>query len=220
MNKVFFFFVLVLFLAVHSGNTASAQTSRVYLAGYFGLNSSTSHDFSESSRPASGDLSLKNAPVLAGALGLRFTPALRFEAEISRRKTEMDRMDINGAGSYKLGGDLTSWLYMINGYYDIDLGWRKLMPFATAGIGIAVHDAEIIDDANVAANGLDTSWGLALQLGSGLKYRIKDNMAFTGSYRFIGTTDMEVDSYEIGYSSHEIRLGIEYDLPVSRILKY
>lgn len=219
MNKIFLFFTLISFFSV-AANTASAQTSRVYFAGYLGLNSSTSHEFSESSRPASGDISLKNAPVLAGALGLRFTPALRFEAEISRRKTEMDRMDINGGGSYKLGGDLTSWLYMINGYYDIDLGWRKLMPFATAGIGFAVHDAEIIDGANVAANGLDTSWGLALQLGSGLKYRVKDNMAFTGSYRFIGTTDMEVDSYDIGYSSHEIRLGIEYDLPVSRILKY
>lgn len=219
MHKVFLLITFTVLLLASAG-PAAAQTSRVYFAGYLGLNSSTSHEFSESTRPAGGDLSLKNAPVLAGALGLRFTPAVRIEAEISRRKTPMDRMDVNGGGSFKLGGDLTSWLYMVNGYYDFDLGWRKIVPFATAGIGIAIHDAEIVDKANVAADALDSSWGLAMQLGSGLKYRVRDNMAFTGSYRFIGTTDMEVDSYEIGYSSHEIRLGIEYDLPVSRILKY
>lgn len=219
MQKLFLLIITFFCLTGSIVQKAAAQSSRLYFAGYMGLNSSTEQEFSESSRPASGDIELKNAFTFAGALGLRISREIRVEAEISRRKAPMDRIDVNGQGTFKLGGDLTSWLYMLNGYYDFDLGWRNIKPFATAGLGFAVHDAEIIDEAGVAANGLDSDWGLAWQAGGGLKYRVRDNMAFTGSYRYLGTTQIQVDSYDLDYGSHELRLGVEYDIPVKRFLK-
>jgi opacity protein-like surface antigen len=192
-----------------------AQTSRLYFAGYMGLTSPNQSDFTDSATPASGDVELDNTLNFAGALGLRINHNIRVEAEIAYQKANMDRMDISNTGSFKLGGDLEGWTYLLNGYYDFDLGYKNLIPFITAGVGIAVHDVEIDDISGFAADALDSDWGFAWQAGSGLKYRIKDNLAFTGSYRYLGSTEMGFDSYDIDFSSHEIRLGLEYDIPVN-----
>lgn len=195
---------------------AAAQSSRLYFAGYMGLSAPKQNEFSESSRPASGDIDLDNTQNFAGALGVRLSRELRLEAEVSYRKASMDRIDISGQGSFKIGGHLSSWLYMLNGYYDFDIGWKKIMPFISGGLGVAIHEAEILDSSGFAANALSDDWGLAWQAGSGLKYRIKDNIAFTGSYRYLGAMEMQFDSYNLDFSNHEIRIGIEYDIPVRR----
>lgn len=198
-----------------SANVAQAQSSRLYFAGYLGLNTHTDGDFSEKTTNSAGEIKLKNAFSLAGALGLRLTPQWRLEAEISRRSADMDRIDFaGGAGSFKLGGDLETWLYMLNFYYDVDWSWKNFQPFLTAGLGFASHEASIEDISGLAVNATDDSLGFAWQLGGGLKYRLNPDTAITSNYRYVGTTDLEVDSYDVDYSTHEFRIGLEYDLPM------
>ncbi len=191
---------------------AQAQSSRVYFAGYLGLNVYNDNKFSESTANRKGDFEFKNAGSLAGALGLRLTPQWRLEGEISRRSAELNRADVNGVGSLDAGGDITSWLYMMNIYYDIDWKWKNFQPFLTAGFGLASHEAQIDSLAGIAQT-TDDTLGFAWQVGGGLKYRVSEDMALTSNYRYLGTTDLEVDSYDVEYSTHEFRLGLEYDLP-------
>lgn len=195
---------------------AQAQSSRLYFAGYFGLNTYTDNEFSESTTPADGDFESKNAFSLAGALGLRLTPQWRLEGEISRRSAEISQADIASIGSFDIGGDITSWLYLLNVYYDLDWSWKNFQPFLTAGFGLASHDAQIDPVAGIAASS-DNSLGFAWQVGGGLKYRVNPDMAITSNYRYVGTSDLEVDSYDVEYSTHEFRLGLEYDLPTDWI---
>lgn len=219
MRHPFFLFLTIFLLAFGLTMSAHAQSSRVYFAGYMGLNTNTDQEFSESTTPASGDMQFKNALSFAGALGLRLNNNWRLEGELSYRKSGMDRIDVSGAGSTKLDGNLKTWLLMANAYYDFDLSWRKLTPFVTAGLGFASHEGQIANGAGTSINASDDALALAWQVGGGLKYRVNDDMALTGGYRYLGTTDLELDAYNIDYSSHEIRFGLEYDLPVDMFLR-
>ena len=193
---------------------ASAQTSRVYFAGYLGLSTYNDQKFEESSVPASGDIELSNTQSFAGALGIRISNQFRVEGEISYSNADLNRMDIDGAGSFQLGGDLATWLGMINLYYDFDVPWR-IQPFLGAGAGIGWFDTHINDTSGFAADSAADTTALVWQVGGGLKYRMSPDLALTGSYRYLDSSDLSFDTYEVDYGSHEIRVGLEYDLPIA-----
>lgn len=197
---------------------AQAQSSRLYFAGYLGLNTFGESGFSETTRNREGEIEFKNAFSIAGALGLRLTPQWRIEGEISRRNAKLNNIDFEGGGNFKLGGEIASWLYMMNFYYDIDWAWKDFQPFLTAGLGFAAHEAAIYDNSGLAVNATDDTLGFAFQLGGGMKYRLNPDTALTGNYRYIGANDLEIDSYDLEYTSHEWRIGLEYDLPMGWLL--
>ena len=202
---------LLLMLAVVP--MAHAQTSRLYLAGYMGLNLMPDLDFSEKTVPASGTLKFDNPLSFAGALGLRIDNQWRVETELSYRKADITGMDISSAGLFDANGELGTTLLMANVYYDFDLNWKKLTPYVTAGLGLAWHNGTIDDVSGLAVDASDDDLGLAWQLGTGLKYQVRDNMSFTGGYRYLGGTTIQMQGYEQDYTSHEFRVGLEYDLP-------
>lgn len=209
------FFLTPLFLLIFLFPlVAQAQSSRIYFVSYLGLNTDMGGSFNENATPVSGDIETKNAISLAGALGIRMTRHVRIETEFSYRRADMDRMNIP-AGSFKLGGEIKTWTALINGYYDFDFGWEKLSPFVSAGLGIASHKISIDDLSGVAVDRADKDMGLAWQLGGGLKMRMNENLAFTGGYRYLDTSNIEFDVYDIDFGGHEFRLGLEYDIPVS-----
>jgi len=201
-------------LALSFALPVQAQTSRLYFAGYMGLNTYGDNSLTESGSGIAGDIEFDNTLSFAGALGLRITKQIRAEAEISHRKADLNTFDIQGGASVRNGGDVTSLIYMLNLMYDFDLDWRNFQPFVSAGFGFASHEAHIIDASGFAPDATDDSMSLAWSLGGGLKYRISDNTAFTGNYRYLGTQDIQIDTYDMEYSSHEFRVGLEYDIPV------
>lgn len=218
MKKTFAIACITLVLSVAClAAPALAQTSRLYFAGYMGLNMVSEQEFGESTTTFSGDIESKNAISFAGALGLRFDNHWRLEGEISHSKADLNRADIStiGAGpSRDIGGSLSTTLYMANLYYDFDFEWQNLYPFLMAGVGMAWHNMDI-NNAGALPDATDTTATFAWTLGSGLKYRVSPNMALTTGYRYIGTPDLEVDTYDLDYSSHEVRFGLEYDIPVT-----
>ena len=197
-----------------SAGIAHAQTSRIYVAGYKGLNSHTENQFSHSGAGLSGDYELDNAFTFAGALGLRLDHNWRIEGEVSYRRADFDRVDLS-TGSSNAGGDLGSWFYLANVYYDFDYKWREFQPFVTAGLGLAYHDLTYEDLSGSLTDTNGDSFDLAWQAGAGVKYRYSDNMAFTGNYRYLATSELNVSDFNADYSSHELRFGVEYDLPVA-----
>ena len=192
---------------------AHAQTSRLYLASYMGLNTYGDQDFTDSASSTSGDLKFKNAWSFAGALGLRLSQNTRMEAEINYANTDFDRVNFTGVGSFEMGGDITSWIGMMNVYYDVPVDW-VLQPYIGGGLGFGFFDAQIDDISGFATDTSDDAVGLAWQVGGGFKYRMSPEMALTTGYRYLGTSNLEFGGYDIDYGAHEFRVGLEWDLPV------
>ncbi|MFP4313134.1 MAG: outer membrane protein [Alphaproteobacteria bacterium] len=193
--------------------TASAQsfakdTSKLYISGYMGINLGRDLDFSEDTNTISGTADINNAPSFAGALGLRLSKNLRTEAELSYRKNDIDSLSGN-FGRSDIGGDLSGWLGLINLYYDFDLDW-KIKPYLSAGLGLGYYDADV-----VSLNGArfsDDAYGFTWQAGAGLQYRSGDKWFWTAGYRYLDSADLEFGDLDLDYNSHEIRLGVSYDL--------
>jgi OOP family OmpA-OmpF porin len=199
-------------LALGGASVANAQTSRIYFAGYLGLSTFSDMDFSESVTPADGNLAADNTTSFAGALGIRLNRNLRLEGELSYRNADFSTLNIDGGGSFSAGGQLKSSLAFLNLYYDFDVPW-KVQPFIGAGLGYGWHSGDIRDSSGTLSNASADASGLAWNLGGGLRYRTQDNVAFTGSYRFVDSVDLDLGGYDIDYSAHEFRVGVEWDLP-------
>lgn len=191
-----------------------AQSSRIYIAGYLGLNMHSESPFSETTSGLSGDYELDNTQTFAGALGLRIDKNWRVEGEVSYRKADFNRVDFSSGGTSSAGGDIGTWLYMANVYYDFDYKWRNMQPFVSAGIGLASHSFNYEDTSSLLpSRGADT-FDLAWQVGAGMKYRFNDSVALTSNYRYLATSELNVSSFNADYNSHEFRVGVEYDIPV------
>ncbi|MAF97109.1 MAG: hypothetical protein CMH26_00570 [Micavibrio sp.] len=191
---------------------AAAQTSRLYFAGYLGLNTFNDQKFEEKSTGSTGDFELDNTTSFAGALGIRLSRQLRVEAELSYRNAEIQSMDLGGVGTFDNGGELKSTFAFMNLYYDFDVPW-KIQPYVGAGIGYGWHTGEIADSSGSLQNASAEESTIAWNVGGGLKYRPRRDFAFTGSYRYLDSLDLDVGSYNIDYGSHEFRIGAEWDLP-------
>ncbi len=191
---------------------AHAQSSRMYVAGYMGLNTMSAQDFSHPRN--SGAIDFKNGTSFAGALGLRLTPHIRIEGEVSYTRNDLSSMTLDTGQTASIGKNLKTWLYMAHGYYDFNMNWRNLSPFVSAGLGLAMHDGAVAGAPGGLMDASGTSYELAYSLGAGLKYQMKPGVALTGGYRYVGTTSLGIGNYDIDYNAHEFRAGLQYDLPV------
>lgn len=195
-------------------SAAQAQTSRIYFAGYLGLNDLNNLDFSESTAPATGALKLDHGTSFAGALGIRLSRQLRLEGEYSFTSSDMASMEINGVGNFDTTGELQSKIIFANLYYDFDLPW-KIQPFVGGGIGYGWHSAEINDASALLSNASGDSDGFMYNIGGGFKYRPRNDLAFTAGYRYVDSfADQTFGNYDLNLGAHEFRLGLEWDLPV------
>ena len=193
--------------------SARAQSSRLYFSGYMGLSLSKDMAFNDSTSSTSGELGNKNGTALAGALGLRLTRFSRLEAELSYSQQDFSSLSISGGSAYNIGGQLESWRTMLNYYYDFKVPW-KVQPFVGAGVGMVWYDGRIDSVAGVSSDATGNDFALAWQVGGGVKYRVNDSTAFTGSYRYLDSSNVNIRGYQIDYGAHEFRLGLEYDIPV------
>lgn len=191
---------------------ANAQVSRLYLAGYMGLNVFRDLEFKESSADLSGEIQPEHGTSFAGALGLRLSENLRAEAEIMYGQTNFETLNLSTGSSSGIDGEISNWTGLLNVYYDFDVPWT-VQPFIGGGIGYGFFDSDIQNSSGLAPNTVDDASTFVWQIGGGLKYRMAPDLALTGSYRYINSLDLEIGTYDIDYNNHEFRIGLEYDLP-------
>jgi opacity protein-like surface antigen len=135
-------------------------------------------------------------------LGGKFHP-IRVEAELGYQKNDVDKCDAN---CKNISGDMKAYTFLMNGYYDFVHG-HKLVPYLTAGIGVAKVDAKVNNFAHVD----DT--GLAYQVGVGLAYHLSDNWHLDLRYRYLAVADLDgyrITSMNPEFASHNILLGLRY----------
>jgi opacity protein-like surface antigen len=188
------------------------DTKRLYMAGYLGLSVFPDADYTDSVTPVTGVVALRNSNLMAGALGIRLTPEIDVEVELSYRKPDVTSITPSEGSKTAMGGEIRTAALMFNGFYNFDPLWM-VQPFVTAGVGVASHSGEFDDVSGITVDSSDTDMGLAYQIGGGVKYRMRKDLKLTTGYRYFGTTEMDFGSSRIGYGSHEFRLGLEYEFP-------
>ncbi len=123
-------------------------------------------------------------------------------------------LDVNIATS----GDITTWSYMANVWYDFDLGNSRIHPFIGGGIGLAQVDLEYkalaytMDGAAYTYAGGDDDWGFAYQLGAGLGYEFDNGMTLTAQYRYFATGEVQAglrDQPSFNVESQNFLIGLQ-----------
>lgn len=126
------------------------------------------------------DLTYETGFAAGGAIGYTWNFNLRTEVEATYRDNDMDEFV-----GIPVVGDVTSWAFMANAFYDFDLG-SPLIPYLGGGIGAAVvtFDSAVEEDDTV----------FAFQLGAGIGYEFTPNLVGSLDFRFFGTENPEVAS--------------------------
>lgn len=193
---------------------AFAQDKPFYVSGFLGLNLQQGHDFTQSSPVRSGKIDFDSAPSFGGALGFKLSNNLRLEAEIGYTNQDISALESNIGNSSSVSGDVEAITFLLNGYYDFDLD-LPVIPYIGAGAGLGYFDANVNDNGTgLVQNNSGDDLNFIYQVSGGLKYPINEDINLRGAYRYLGSADIGFDQTEIDYSSHEIRIGIDYALPI------
>jgi len=173
------------------------------------------------------------------ALGWKFE-TFRFEAEYSWSEADIDgHRGVNAGGIDlsaidagvlisgnvgKLGvstaalvadgrGDIDTDTWMLNAYYDFDLGSR-FTPYV--GLGLGISESELVFQPSGVAVLSDDDRVFAWQLMGGVSYAFSDTLSLFANYRYRTADDMEFRAsllparFNIDVESQSLDIGIRY----------
>jgi len=141
----------------------------------------------------------------------------------------------SGIAGGSINGELETWSFMYNVWYDFDFGDSPIHPFIGGGIGFAhaslEYSAAGISATGIASttgffgtsftggsyrgNGEATDWGFAYQVGAGLGYDLGNGMMLSAQYRYFNTGAMDLslaDQIEVNLESHNFLVGLNIPL--------
>ena len=162
--------------------------------------------------------------LLGAAAGYGFGP-FRVEGEVAFQRNGLDGGDSGGLGIAvdDLSGHAAIVSFLVNGYYDIDLG-HPLRPFVGAGAGVARVALRDVD-ATVTVAGVPASVRLiddedtvfAAQALAGLSFDVNEHWTTAFSYRFFAAFGAEFEAAaplagtaEADFFSHALRFEARY----------
>ena len=134
---------------------------------------------------------------------------LRLEGEIGYRKNDYDKVGASGQTKGNTSGEVTSWDFMVNGYYDFETK-TPITPYIGGGIGAAFLDSSSVNAGGITIRGGD-DWVFAYQLIAGAAYSFTESWMAQLEYRFFGTSDPTYGGTESQYMSHNLFLGIRFN---------
>lgn len=119
--------------------------------------------------------------------GYKWCNGISAEAEITYRRNDVRH----------ISGDIHTWSYMVNGYYDLPVCWCvPVTPYLGAGIG---YDRT---ELKIHRFGRGHSDEFAWQLMAGLNYEFCNNVVVNAEYKFHDINAKHVDVYD-----HSITIG-------------
>ena len=184
-----------------------------YISGHIGASWLNNADF-DGSVPGiriSSEVEFDTGLLLGAAVGYDFGE-FRVEGEFEYRSHEFKEvtdLELNGIpmGDRDADGDIDAFIFLINGFYDIDTG-TKLTPYLGGGIGFAALEIEdLFVEGIVRGDEDDTVF--AYQLAGGIAYEITERIVADLSYRFVATSEPDFDGLE-EYNSHSLVASIRF----------
>lgn len=168
-----------------------------------------------------GDIELDDGIGFALALGRHVTDEVSVEVEAAYRA-----FDVSGASGVTLGGapqtiglsgEVDTWTLMVNGRYEMGLGFAS--PYLGAGLGLARHDGDLTVThsslgaflrvpglTTLSSSGDDTVF--AYQLLAGVGFEVGPNMDLIVGYRYLGSSDLDIEQFTASYATHALEAGL------------
>jgi OOP family OmpA-OmpF porin len=131
---------------------------------------------------------------VGGAVGMRFYEYFRAELEYIYRQNETQNLTIQGESPRNASGHIGLMTLMANGYIDYDIG-LKVIPYVGVGIGWGRVEFDTKNKAlpeQVSVEGNDSVFAWSLMAGG--SYPVNEVIDVSLGYRYIATTDPEVNS--------------------------
>jgi OOP family OmpA-OmpF porin len=131
---------------------------------------------------------------VGGALGMRLYEYFRAELEYIYRQNETNKLQIQGETPRDASGHIGLMTVMANGYFDYDLG-IGVVPYVGVGIGWGLLDFDtknkgLPEQVSVEGDASVFAWSLMI----GGSYPVNEVIDVSLGYRYIATTDPEVNS--------------------------
>ncbi len=218
--------VLAIFVAGASSAVVSKAQAQWYISGNVGGAVLVDSDATDSSGASSttSEIRFDAGYAAAGAVGYTFQApwgAFRLEEEISYRSNNLDTVNISSTtggslifsslGTFALGGKVSTLGFMTNGWFDFNTG-SKWVPFIGGGVGGANIDLDITSVGGTATIFNQSDTVLAVQLGTGIGYRVNAKSTLSLAYRIFGTMDPKfrngAETIEGEYMNHSIMAGV------------
>jgi opacity protein-like surface antigen len=153
----------------------------------------------------SGELTYDTGFNVGGAAGIRFLDVGRAEVALSYRQADTDRL--KQFGSTPVSGDVGLFTSMANGYIDIPIN-LPVTPYVGGGIGVGVVMADFRANGNKVD---DDDTQFAYNLMGGLIYQLQEDVAVRVGYRYLATTDAEIQGVDTEVHLHEMVFGVRYE---------
>jgi opacity protein-like surface antigen len=129
----------------------------------------------------------------------------RLEAELGYKKADIKRIYADGLGSAKVNGDMSALSLMGNGFIDFGAN-RTVKPYIMAGLGGAKLKLKSTD-----MNADEEDNVFAYQAGAGCGIALNELIVFDVSYRYMGTSDTDLDGTKVSYGSHNLLAGVRFN---------
>ena len=197
------FCLLLAGLLICASATTGLASSGPYISASGGL--SSFHD-REVEIPGSDDLTIsyKSGYGFNAAAGYKLN-AFRLEAEFGYKIADVKALTQRPP----VKGNQTIMSYMINGYYDMNLGIPSLTPFIGGGLGLLNGE---LDKTDIGQKEDDNVLGFQVTVGG--SYNIDKNVSFDVYYRFQGAAtpfEMGAAGSKMAYGSSNIFGGVRYN---------
>ncbi|QIG50764.1 porin family protein [Nordella sp. HKS 07] len=167
------------------------------------------------------EIRLNDGFLLGGAIGRNLGEGLRSELEISYATNDNDwAQELAGGTKYELNGSTSAVFVLGNLWKDIRLS-DTVQPYVGGGVGVGILNSD--------SESVDVDWdidgfGLAGQLGAGLRFALTERLAVDAGYRLRAVVDAssnngDNDNGVFSFYSHGVQLGASYALGAdSRII--
>ncbi len=137
----------------------------------------------------SGNLNRDDGFIGGAAVGYQFG---QFRAELNGDYSKNDVSSIHEFNStVSLHGSTANLSFMLNGLYDIPLGW-PVVPYVGFGIGatdLQFNDLAISGPISTTGSSSGDRWGFAVQPIVGVSYSITPQISIAGEYRYLAGVD-------------------------------
>lgn len=173
---------------------------------YVGLNvgASIPSDSHLSDNTTSGDMSYATGFAVSGAAGLDFGLS-RVELEIGYRRNDFDRFQ-----GTVLSGTNQVVTYLLNGYLVAPM-FDPIKPFVMAGAGLATMYAGGVKLGATKLSDSTSNSQFAYQAGLGVTYDVSREISLDASYRYLGTSDFDLNGTKVEYGSQNLLIGCRYN---------
>ena len=167
-----------------------------------------------------GDIELSDETGFALALGFETGDAQQVELEVAFRSSDIEGASGVRVGSqsvpagYRMTGDVDTWSLMMNARQLFDVG--SVRPYIGGGVGFARHDgtaALAIQPMPPLPSGLEGEDSgddtvVAYQFMAGVEVELAEGAQLFGGYRYMATTDLEIERLTASFRTHAIEAGI------------